>query len=84
MTVAAFDRTSGRWPLAMRTGAISLVLGGGQKETYLEGHRPRYNREVHPRRQNTGFFNHDGTIRLWNPIGSRKQVIALGPANQRL
>jgi len=87
MTVAAFRPDGQVLAIGHADGAISLwYLAEGQKETYLEGSLgPGTIGEVHPRRQNTGFFQ----PRRHNPsveprLGAGQAGHRARPANQRL
>jgi len=87
MTAAVFRPDDQVLAVGHMDGTISLWdLAGGKKTRTLRGHSAWVQSlKFTPDGKTLISSSHDGTIRLWNPDWERAtQIIALGPANQRL
>jgi WD40 repeat protein len=87
MTAAAFSPDAQILAIGHTDGTIGLwSLAEGKKKRTLRGHSALVlSLRFTPDGKTLVSSSHDGTIRLWNPDWERaRQIIALGPANQRL
>jgi WD40 repeat protein len=87
MTAAAFRRDGQVLATGHKDGTISVWdLAEGKKKRTLRGHAAQVQSlRFTPDGKMLLSSGHDGVIRLWNPDFERaREVIPLGPANQRL